>query len=112
MPEYSFHFWPFWPVVITFFSFFFLLDLVLRALALWRAARANHIWWFIALLIFNTAGILPLIYLLFFAQEKLFSETDVTSATTKQATRSNSRPATAKSATRPAVATTRKSSKK
>ena len=73
MPEYSFHFWPFWPAVITFFGFFFLLDLCLRAVALWRAARANHLAWFIALLIFNTVGVLPLIYLLFFAEEKLFA---------------------------------------
>lgn len=43
---------------------FALLDLVLRGLALWRSARKNEQWWFIALLIINSLGILPGIYLL------------------------------------------------
>jgi hypothetical protein len=93
MSDFSFHFWPFWPVVITFFSLLFLFDLFLRAVALWRAARANQIWWFIAVLIFNTAGILPLVYLLFFAQEKLF--TDEVGQKSKQ--RSKTSPTTRKS---------------
>jgi hypothetical protein len=38
-------------------------DLVLRGFALWRAAKNNQNIWFIALLIVNSAGILPLIYL-------------------------------------------------
>ncbi len=43
---------------------FILLELVLKAMALWRAARNNNKAWYIALLILNTAGILPAIYLL------------------------------------------------
>ncbi len=45
-----------------------LLDLVLRGVALWRAARAKQQWWFIALLVVNSAGILPLIYLLLYRE--------------------------------------------
>lgn len=41
-----------------------LADLGLRGVALWRSARANQNYWFIALLVFNTLGILPLAYLL------------------------------------------------
>lgn len=41
-----------------------IVDLVLRGWALWRAARMNKQWWFIALLVFNTIGILPVIFLL------------------------------------------------
>lgn len=69
--NYPFEFTPFWPAFVTLFVFIFLVDFVLRALSLWRAARANQSIWFIALLIFNTIGILPLIYLLFFSKEPL-----------------------------------------
>jgi hypothetical protein len=41
-----------------------LLDLVLKGLALWRSARRGEKWWFVALLIVNSVGILPGIYLL------------------------------------------------
>lgn len=39
-------------------------DLVWRGLALWRAGGNRQKGWFIALLIINSAGILPIIYLL------------------------------------------------
>lgn len=41
-----------------------LLDLLLRGFALWRSARSGQQVWFIALLIVNSVGILPAIYLL------------------------------------------------
>ncbi len=41
-----------------------IIDLVLRGLALWRSAREGHTAWFVALLIVNTVGILPAVYLL------------------------------------------------
>lgn len=40
-------------------------DLILKGFALWRAARMKMMWWFIALLIVNSLGILPVIFLLF-----------------------------------------------
>lgn len=39
-------------------------DLVLRGMALWHAAKNGQKYWFIALLTINSVGILPLIYLL------------------------------------------------
>ena len=42
-----------------------------KGLALWRAGRSNQLYWFIALLVINTAGILEIIYLLAFAKDKL-----------------------------------------
>jgi len=39
-------------------------DAILKAITLWKSARNKQIAWFICLLIFNTAGILPLIYLI------------------------------------------------
>jgi len=31
-------------------------------MGLWRAARNNHKWWFLAILLLNTLGILEMIY--------------------------------------------------
>jgi hypothetical protein len=39
-------------------------DVVLKAIGMWKAARRTQIAWFVCLLIFNTAGILPIIYFL------------------------------------------------
>ncbi|HUX81006.1 MAG TPA: DUF5652 family protein [Candidatus Paceibacterota bacterium] len=52
-----------------FFPFFviaFLWTLVLKGYALWYAARGNQKWWFLALLIINTLGILEIVYLIWF----------------------------------------------
>lgn len=46
-----------------------IVDLVLRGVSLWRSARSEQKGWFIALLILNTVGILPIIYLLFFQKK-------------------------------------------
>jgi hypothetical protein len=43
---------------------FLLFDVILRGMALWRASRVGQKGWFIALLIVNSLGILPLFYLL------------------------------------------------
>ncbi|MFA5932619.1 MAG: DUF5652 family protein [Microgenomates group bacterium] len=47
-----------------------ILDLVLKGFALWKAGRNNHMYWFIALLLVNSLGILPLVYLVFFEKKK------------------------------------------
>lgn len=39
-------------------------ELVWKGIGLWRAAQNNQIGWYLAILIFNTAGILPIIYIL------------------------------------------------
>lgn len=40
--------------------------IVLKGYALWHAARGSQKWWFIALLVINTMGILEIIYLIWF----------------------------------------------
>lgn len=45
-------------------------SLVWKGLALWNAARNRQLPWFIVLLIVNTAGILEIIYLLFFREDR------------------------------------------
>lgn len=37
--------------------------------ALWYAAKHDHKWWFIALLVINTAGILEILYLYHFSKK-------------------------------------------
>ena len=54
--------WWIYPVII--------IDLILRGIALWRSARNGHKFWFAGLLIINSAGIVPLIYILFFEKKK------------------------------------------
>jgi len=41
-------------------------DLVWKLIAMWKAARLNHLAWYICIAIFNTAGILPVIYILLY----------------------------------------------
>jgi len=45
-------------------------DGVWKAIALWKSARNNHLAWFICLAIFNTIGILPIIYIFGFSKKK------------------------------------------
>ena len=62
----QFQFWQdsfvwFLPLVICFVIW----ELVWKLLALWRAARNNNKVWFVAIALINSAGILPILYLLF-----------------------------------------------
>lgn len=47
------------------------LDLALRGWALWRSAKLNRQGWFIALLLINSVGILPAIFLITTNEEYL-----------------------------------------
>ena len=49
--------------------FLIVIDLVLKGIALWKAARSGQRNWFIALLIISSAGILPALYLYFFQKK-------------------------------------------
>lgn len=45
-------------------------DLVWKGLGLWKAAKNNQRNWFIAMLVINTLGILPIIYIKFFQHKR------------------------------------------
>jgi len=45
-------------------------ELIWKSIALWKSARNKQLIWFIVLLIFNTAGILPILYILFFQKNR------------------------------------------
>ena len=50
---------PFWLALILIWT------IPWKGYALWLAARDNSVWWFIVLLIVNTAAILDIIYIFF-----------------------------------------------
>lgn len=43
-------------------------ELVWKGIALWKSAKKDDQCWFIALLILNTAGILPILYIYVFSK--------------------------------------------
>lgn len=53
-----------------------------KGVALWKAARNEHKWWFIALLVINTMAILEIIYIFFFSKKKGLMEKKPFSAST------------------------------
>ena len=52
-------------VVLMIWSF------IWKGAALWRAAKNEDKYWFIAILVLNTAGILEIVYLFMFSKKKL-----------------------------------------
>jgi hypothetical protein len=73
------HEWlPFWLGAFLPFAILFVVwALFWKGLALWHAARRGQYWWFLIILVVNTAGILEIIYLFFVADLKfreLFSK--------------------------------------
>jgi len=49
----------------------FVWSLFWKGIALWRAAKSDQQYWFVALLLFNTLGILEIIYLFRFAKKRM-----------------------------------------
>jgi len=45
-------------------------ELIWKGIALWKCGRYNQLPWFVVILIVNSMGILPIIYLLFFQKKK------------------------------------------
>lgn len=57
------------PLLVLFIIVIVLLtiwDGVWKLIAMWKSARHNQLAWFICLAIFNTIGILPILYILCF----------------------------------------------
>lgn len=54
----------FTPFTLSLLSVIVLWDIVWKLLASWRAARNRQKVWFVLLIVLNTAGILPIVYLL------------------------------------------------
>lgn len=56
---------PIWTLVVV-----SLWELLWKGIALWRSARGKQLYWYLGILIFNTVGILPILYLLFFQKRE------------------------------------------
>ena len=63
-------------ITISIFSILFFLAILwtvaIKGYALWHAAKRGERWWFIALLVINTFGILEIAYLVFVAKLGIF----------------------------------------
>jgi len=57
-------------ISIWFLIIIILWEAVWKLLALWKAARKGSVVWFIVLAIFNTVGILPILYIFVFSKMK------------------------------------------
>ena len=55
------------PVIVVLTLF----DAVMKVIAMWKSARNNHLAWFVCIAVFNTIGILPIVYLVLHKQNKL-----------------------------------------
>lgn len=49
--------------------------LIWKGLALWKAARLSHKWWFAIILLANTMGVLEIIYIFLIARKYTVEET-------------------------------------
>ncbi|MGI6042944.1 MAG: DUF5652 family protein [Methanosarcina sp.] len=54
------------PRFTVLFSILVLWEVFWKGIALWKAARESQKYWFIAILILNTVGILPILYIFLF----------------------------------------------
>jgi hypothetical protein len=57
------------PWLIPLIAILAIWDSVWKLIAMWKAARNNHLGWFICIFIFKTLGILPIIYILINKEE-------------------------------------------
>ena len=63
------------PLSLSFFgttiSLILIWSLFWKGLALWHSAQRKDGWWFVALLLINTVGLLEIVYLFVFAKLKI-----------------------------------------
>jgi hypothetical protein len=58
------------PGFAVLFALLILWSIVWKGIALWKAAQNNAKWWFIAMLVINSVGILEIVYIFFFSKKK------------------------------------------
>lgn len=68
MHEFMFLPFTFGPLLFLGFLVLMTWTIVWKGLALWKAAQLSDKWWFIALLVINTAGILEILYIYLFSK--------------------------------------------
>lgn len=58
------------PIFIFLIAMLGFWELIWKGIALWKTGRNNQLAWFVCILIFNTIGILPIVYLVFFQKKR------------------------------------------
>ena len=56
--------------ILMMLGVFIIWEAIWKGIGLWKAGRNNQLAWFVCIFIFNTAGILPIVYLAFFQKKK------------------------------------------
>jgi sorbitol-specific phosphotransferase system component IIC len=51
----------------------FILEAIWKLIAMWKAARNNHLAWFICIALINTTGILPIVNILMHRKKSISS---------------------------------------
>ncbi len=46
-------------------------EMIWKGIGLWKSAKKGSLAWFICIFIFNTVGILPILYIYIFSKEKI-----------------------------------------
>lgn len=59
-------------------------SLVWKLIGMWKAARNKHVVWFIVMALFNTVGILPILYIYIFSDLKDFRTDNMKKSTNKK----------------------------
>lgn len=62
------------PLFIVIIILIAIWEAIWKLIALWKSARSKHLGWFVSIAIFNTIGILPIIYILAHKKEKSANE--------------------------------------
>lgn len=62
------------PIIITLIVIVAIWDGIWKLMGLWKSARNNDLVWFVCIAIFNTVGILPIIYILSKKKEEAANE--------------------------------------
>ena len=57
LPEMLTHFMPIIIILVIW-------EAIWKLIAMWKAGRNNHLAWFICIALINTAGVLPIVYIL------------------------------------------------
>jgi len=56
---------PIWIIIVV-----VIWEVIWKGIALWKSARNNQIKWFVVILLLNTAGILPIVYIQWFQKKR------------------------------------------
>lgn len=55
---------------VVLFGLLMIREMVWKGIALWKAGTKKQLTWFICIFLFNTVGLLPIIYLAFFQKKE------------------------------------------